>query len=391
MTRNRLFKTLGLSVISCALISGAPKFARAQDAETYYIGNIEAIVQAKCIACHVSGGQAGSTSLRFTGSSSNNHTVFESYVNSPLPGARATTVLNKISGQAGHGGGTQVSQGSSDYLKFSEYMELLSAEAAPEVGTPGAPTNVSAIAGDGSATVSFSPPTDNGGADISVYTARGTPGGLQGTCSFSPCQVEGLSNGTAYTFTVTATNEAGEGAPSSASNSVTPASSAIFRVALEEPVEAETHTGVGNLRGWAVSSSGINKIEVFIDGAYAFDAPYGGNRGDVGGAFPEVEGSSESGFSLAFNYSDLSVGPHIISVIAHEDGGQTKESSASFNVVKFASNFISGSGAVSLNDGSCALNEDEISIDNARVADNLYNLLLKWRTSEQGFEIVEIR
>ena len=119
------------------------------------MGNIETIVQSKCITCHRSGGQAGSTALRFTSSSSGNHAVFDSFVNSPLPGARATTVLNKISGQAGHGGGMQVSQGSSDYLKFSEYVNLLSTEAASEIGAPGAPTNVSAVAGDGSATVSF--------------------------------------------------------------------------------------------------------------------------------------------------------------------------------------------------------------------------------------------
>ena len=54
-----------------------------------------------------------------------------------------------------------------------------------------------------------------------------------------------------------------------------------LRVVLEEPVAGETHGGVGNLRGWAVASEGIEKIEIWIDGAYAFDAPYGGARGDV--------------------------------------------------------------------------------------------------------------
>ena len=54
---------------------------------------------------------------------------------------------------------------------------------------------------------------------------------------------------------------------------------------LEEPVAGEIHGGVGNLRGWAVATDGIDKIEIMIDGVYAFDAPYGGARGDVGGAF----------------------------------------------------------------------------------------------------------
>ena len=177
---------------------------------------------------------------------------------------------------------------------------------------------------------------------------------------------------------------------SSASSSDAPVDSSVHRVALEEPVAGEIHTGVGNLRGWAVATDGISKVEIFIDGAYQFDAPYGGRRNDVGGAFPDVEGSSDSGFSLAWNYSDLSAGPHTITAVAHTATGATQESSASFNVVKFDS-FIAAENAVDLNEGSCSLSSDEISIFDARVEGYFYDLVLKWRTAEQGFEIIEIR
>jgi hypothetical protein len=87
---------------------------------------------------------------------------------------------------------------------------------------PGAPTAVSAVAGNGQATVSFTAPTNTGGADITSYTVTSSPGAFTGTGASSPIIVTGLTNGTAYTFTVTATNSAGTSAASSASVAVTP-------------------------------------------------------------------------------------------------------------------------------------------------------------------------
>jgi hypothetical protein len=92
-------------------------------------------------------------------------------------------------------------------------------------GTPGAPTIGTAVAGDTQASVPFTAPASNGGSTIISYTATSNPGNITGTLTQAgsgSITVTGLTNGTAYTFTVTASNAAGSGPASAASNSVTP-------------------------------------------------------------------------------------------------------------------------------------------------------------------------
>ncbi len=88
---------------------------------------------------------------------------------------------------------------------------------------PGAPTGVSATEGDSQSTVSFSAPTPNGGTAIISYTVTSSPGNLTAMGVSSPITITGLTNGTAYTFIVVATNATGPGPSSVVSNSVTPA------------------------------------------------------------------------------------------------------------------------------------------------------------------------
>nr|WP_279342316.1 S8 family serine peptidase [Geotalea sp. SG265] len=95
------------------------------------------------------------------------------------------------------------------------------------VTPPGAPTIGSATAGNGEATVTFSPPASDGGSSITSYTVISNPGGMAVSGPASPLKLTGLNNGTAYTFTVTATNGAGTGPLSSPSNSVTPNSGSL--------------------------------------------------------------------------------------------------------------------------------------------------------------------
>ena len=150
------------------------------------------------------------------------------------------------------------------------------------------------------------------------------------------------------------------------------------------------HMGVGNLRGWAVSSAGIRKVEAFLDGEFLGEIPYGGGRSDVAAAFPDIAGSGQSGFGMSFNYSGLSAGTHTIQVVAHSVDNKTASDSAQFEAVRFDKEFIGAGELINLNAAASVLTNDQIEIENISIAGKSYNLLLRWRTAEQGFEIVRI-
>jgi hypothetical protein len=86
-----------------------------------------------------------------------------------------------------------------------------------------APTGVRAIHGDGSATVVWCPPASGAGS-VASYTV--TSSGGQSVTAKVPDDwaiVDGLTDGTSYTFTVTANAASSSGPPSAATAPVTPA------------------------------------------------------------------------------------------------------------------------------------------------------------------------
>ncbi|MGD0844412.1 MAG: DUF1566 domain-containing protein [Geobacteraceae bacterium] len=86
---------------------------------------------------------------------------------------------------------------------------------------PDPPLVGSATANYGKATITFTPPANNGGSAITSYTVTSDPENKTATGTSSPITITGLTEGQTYSFTVTATNAVGTGAASSPSNSVT--------------------------------------------------------------------------------------------------------------------------------------------------------------------------
>ena len=110
-------------------------------------------------------------------------------------------------------------------------VEAGTASAAPAV-VPGAPSGVSAVPGVGRARLSWSAPSDDGGAAVDGYQITALPSGQQWTVPIPVTSwwVDALQPQVGVSFTVAAHNPVGVGADSASSATVSPASpGGLFR------------------------------------------------------------------------------------------------------------------------------------------------------------------
>ena len=169
----------------------------------------------------------------------------------------------------------------------------------PGAGPPGAPTGVTVSAGATTSaptvSVSWTAPASTGGAPITSYTVTSSPGNFTATGSASPLTVSGLTAGTAYTFTVKASNVFGTGPSSAASSSFTTWSAAGGSTSTSGGYKYHVFTAASDT--FTAVGTPSKSIAVFVLGG-------GGGGGDgVDSGDVAAQGGSGAGGAFYLNNS----------------------------------------------------------------------------------------
>jgi len=172
------------------------------------------------------------------------------------------------------------------------------------VGIPGAPTIGTAIlVGSTESSITFTAPTDTGGSPITEYTVTSSPGSITNTLaedgSTRTITISGLSVGTTYTFTITATNSIGTSAASAASNSITTPSPSFISAT------GGTVTEAGDFRVHSFTGDGCFVVSVAGNPVGPLGGPSGVDylvlAGGGGGGGPIGGGGGAGGYRESYS------------------------------------------------------------------------------------------
>lgn len=191
---------------------------------------------------------------------------------------------------------------------------------------PDAPTNVVAAGGDGRASVDWTAPAADGGSPITGYVVHVSPDGFSvptgGTENWA--DIDGLTNGRAYTFTVSAVNAVGSGPASAPSSAVVP-SPPLGPPGAPRMVTAAAGDAIASV-GWLPPTwDGGEPITQYVVVGYDIS---GGGAIFVGSvAVPPTQ------LSASFELCNCGMDAYVFHVVAENVHGQSPWSAASTPVV----------------------------------------------------------
>ena len=172
---------------------------------------------------------------------------------------------------------------------------------------PQAPTINSVTYGFQKVSIAFTA-NDSGGKVISQYAATSNPGSNVASGASSPISVSGLTGGTNYTFTATATNNNGTSAASTASSSATPFTASGGSITTSGGYRIHQFTGSTNF----VLTGNSSSIE------YICVAGGGGGGQSIGGTGSSPGGGGGAGGLLQNSWL---ASPNTYSITVGSGGG----------------------------------------------------------------------
>jgi hypothetical protein len=151
------------------------------------------------------------------------------------------------------------------------------------------------------------------------------------------------------------------------------------------PADGTTVSGLIYLVGWAVDAQGIEKVEVFINGqSKGVQLGYGGSRGDVAAAFPNLPDAQHSGFAGVLSANLLANGPHTLRIVATSWTGQ-KTSEVRTLLVSNPPG-AHAAGTIDLGDASARVSHGVVFLDNVLLDGVAYdNLNLELAPRSRSF------
>ena len=143
-----------------------------------------------------------------------------------------------------------------------DYRSILASDFG--MGVPDAPTQTTAFGANATAYVAWNPTFVDNGEPITSYAVTASPSGATASISAADftrlghVAVNGLTNGTTYTFTVTASNDRGMSAPSLPTASVTPTEVSTSATELTWPDVAAGQPDNITAGGQVISAGGAS-------------------------------------------------------------------------------------------------------------------------------------
>jgi hypothetical protein len=167
---------------------------------------------------------------------------------------------------------------------------------------------------------------------------------------------------------------------------------ADVRTVFEQPASGAASSGIGTAHGWAMADDGrIERVELWVDGAFKTTLPLGGSRQDVANAYPDRPNAGRSGYAASFELLSLEPGYHRVESRIVLDDGQVLVRGANIASARVSADFLPSPNTIQAEGVQAYGDGQRIVVDGLEIAGQARTVVLEWQPTRQQFVIVEVR